>query len=193
MRTLCIDFDGVIHSYKSGWKGATVIPDPPVEKAFSWLLEYMIAGFDVCVYSSRSKEPGAINAMRNWFLKYDFPVNQLDAMQFPTQKPAAYLTIDDRAVCFMGTFPSVERINAFKPWHKRPTWVEENVPNYNMSRVVKRDYELAEEALECLAISLTTERDGTTTFEPSATKYLASMFREAREAKFKAQDQKADE
>lgn len=25
-----LDFDGVIHAYTSGWKGLTVIPDPPV-------------------------------------------------------------------------------------------------------------------------------------------------------------------
>lgn len=29
-QTVVFDFDGVIHSYTSGWKGATVIPDPPV-------------------------------------------------------------------------------------------------------------------------------------------------------------------
>ncbi len=28
-QTVVFDFDGVIHSYTSGWKGATVIPDPP--------------------------------------------------------------------------------------------------------------------------------------------------------------------
>jgi len=33
---LLIDFDGVIHSYTSGWQGAGVISDPPVEGAFDF-------------------------------------------------------------------------------------------------------------------------------------------------------------
>lgn len=34
---LSIDFDGVLHSYKSGWQGARNIPDPPVPDAIPWL------------------------------------------------------------------------------------------------------------------------------------------------------------
>ena len=34
---LCLDFDGVVHSYKSGWQGVDAIPDPPTEGFFEWL------------------------------------------------------------------------------------------------------------------------------------------------------------
>ena len=35
---LCLDFDGVIHSYTSGWKGARIILDPPVPGALDFIL-----------------------------------------------------------------------------------------------------------------------------------------------------------
>lgn len=117
---VCVDFDGVIHQYTSGWKGATVIADGPVEGAFEWLAQ--MAGddrFETCIYSSRSKEPGAIEAMKQWFVAYGFREESLAQLSFPTKKPAASMTIDDRAYRFEGKFPRADWILNFKPWNKR--------------------------------------------------------------------------
>ena len=61
---LCVDFDGVIHSYSSGWKGANVVSDPPVDGAISFLLA-AIEQFDVCIYSSRTSQLGGVTASGN--------------------------------------------------------------------------------------------------------------------------------
>jgi hypothetical protein len=119
-KILCIDFDGVLHSYSSGWAGADVIKDPPVPGAISWL-KALIADEDMDpqIYSSRSKEDAGIVAMKTWLLSSGLSEVELDKLQFPTQKPPAFLTIDDRAFTFLGAFPSVEKIQSFKPWNKK--------------------------------------------------------------------------
>ncbi len=112
---LCVDFDGVIHSYMTPWRNAEFIPDPPVEGAFQWLEDMIILGtYRINIYSSRSSQFGGILAMKDWFLKHGFAY--LDYLEFPEAKPPAYLTIDDRAICFRGTFPSVQELDNFKPW-----------------------------------------------------------------------------
>ena len=70
LKDLCIDFDGVIHSYKSGWKGPSVIPDEPVKGAFEWLTLLLKRGFQPCIYSSRSKYFFGRRAMKKWFVKW---------------------------------------------------------------------------------------------------------------------------
>ena len=62
---LSVDFDGVIHSYSSGWKGPRTIPDPPVAGAFDFLT-LALERFDVAIYSSRSHQWGGRRAMRRW-------------------------------------------------------------------------------------------------------------------------------
>ena len=115
--SLCIDFDGVIHSYESGWRGIDVVTDPPVEGALEFLeLCVEDPDFEVNIYSSRSKDPLGVAAMKEWFKFNNF--KYIDKLLFPTQKPAAYLTIDDRCFHFQGTFPSIEFIKKFKPWNK---------------------------------------------------------------------------
>ena len=118
---LCVDFDGVIHSYSSGWKGASVIPDPPVPGALDFL-ERAISHFRVAVYSTRSNIPGDLEAMQIWLYDEAKKVHQdlhwIAFIEWPTVKPPAFVTIDDRAICFTGTWPSMKTLTDFKPWNK---------------------------------------------------------------------------
>lgn len=120
---ICLDFDGVLHSYTSGWQRADVVLDPPVAGMASFL-ELLSAHFKIAVYSSRSHQPGGIAAMQNWLqnalkLKFgDLPYWYKD-IEWPTEKPAAHVSIDDRALTFTGRWPSIDELRRFKPWNKR--------------------------------------------------------------------------
>ena len=64
-KTVVFDFDGVIHSYTSGWQGEDAIPDPPVPGIREALKEIHDAGYEVVVVSTRcatAKGKGAIEA-----------------------------------------------------------------------------------------------------------------------------------
>jgi len=124
---LCLDFDGVIHSYTSPWTKADEIHDGPVPGAIEFILE-ATKHFEVHVYSSRSGDREGWAAMQVWLMRHLAKTGTMDALsarafaydeiKWPTEKPPAFVTIDDRALTFTGTFPSIEELKAFKPWNK---------------------------------------------------------------------------
>jgi len=135
---LCVDFDGVISNYESGWLGATTIPDPPVPGALQFLWRATEI-FSVQVYSSRSKTQAGRDAMRYWMIKWSFrefcgtqwydpeckhPMCVDDPSHypigFPDAKPAARVSIDDRALTFKGDWNEFEPADLidFQPWNK---------------------------------------------------------------------------
>jgi len=134
---LCLDFDGVIHSYASGWKGEDNIPDEPTLGAMKFIVE-AVNHFDIAIFSTRSKSTQGIDAMRRWVRYWlhgylsslvIFPgaegglipaIRAVEAcISYPTEKPLAFVTLDDRAITFEGVWPSVESLLNFKPWYKR--------------------------------------------------------------------------
>lgn len=115
--TLCIDFDGVIHSYMTPWQGPLEIPDPPVPGAFEALGAYATF-FRVVIYSSRSKDPKFPHACCSWMLKHGADPELFGKLEFANEKPAAFLTIDDRAWSFNGTWPPVTMLQNYKPWNR---------------------------------------------------------------------------
>lgn len=110
---LCLDFDGVLHSYKSGWQGMKNIPDPPVEGAQDFCRR-ALEHFNVIIHSSRFTHEDGMLAVQAWLEKWDFP----NGIGLAFRKPAAYVTLDDRAIQFTGEWPSIEKLQDFKPWHK---------------------------------------------------------------------------
>lgn len=115
---LLIDFDGTLCEFRR-WHSADTIEGAPTPGAMEALRNYLDADFKVCVYSARSKEPGAIEAMQGWLRLYGMTDDEMHRISFPTQKPSAFLTIDDRAWCFTGEWPSVQDIYEFRPWYRR--------------------------------------------------------------------------
>lgn len=122
---LCLDFDGVLHSYESGWQGVDVISDAPTEGALTFLRD-AIEVFDVHIYSSRSSDESGLRAMRHWLYDYllsRFEIAKADAIfdviEWPLAKPAAFVTIDDRAIQFTGRWPAINKLLKFKPWNKK--------------------------------------------------------------------------
>lgn len=139
---ICVDFDGVIHAYNHGWQGVATISDPPVPGAIDALLGYLEAGFEVAIFSARSKSVRGRWAMKRWLenaiaehwecggrsVFYDAEVECIgDAygicrkFSWPWFKPSALITIDDRALTFSGNWSDYtpSAIRAFKPWNKK--------------------------------------------------------------------------
>lgn len=146
--TLCIDFDGVVHAYTTKWTNAWTIADGPVAGAIPALLGLLDAGFDVAIHSSRSKNILGRWAMKSW-LGREIAAHWQEGGRVPSDaevecwgdakgiyrkfswpwfKPAAMMTIDDRALTFNGDWSdsaySAEAIRAFKPWNKTPQKIE---------------------------------------------------------------------
>lgn len=141
---IIVDFDGVIHRYDRPWAGAAVILDGPVPGALAWL-KLASEKYEINIFSSRSADPEGIVAIKLWLQRHialeagwkdtitqtngeemieipqelPQPPEWYYALRYPTTKPPAIMTIDDRCMQFNGTFPSLDEIAAFQPWNKR--------------------------------------------------------------------------
>ena len=112
-RTVVFDFDGVIHSYTSGWKGEDVIPDAPVPKIKEAIKQIREAGYEVVVVSTRCATSKGMKAVKEYLANNEIAVDRICK-----EKPPAIVYIDDRAICFDGNSDELlEKIENFKTWY----------------------------------------------------------------------------
>ncbi len=116
-RKILVDFDGVVHRYDSGWKGVTVIPDPPVDgvkEAIAKIRE----SHAVYILSTRGTEDDGVAAIQAYLDKHDIEVDGIVKKKIP-----ASLLIDDRAFRFNGDWNEVLEFlddpECFTPWNKK--------------------------------------------------------------------------
>lgn len=122
-----VDFDGVIHSYKSPWTKAHEIPDPPVPGAIEFL-SAMLQKFNVYIFSTRCKTWRGRRAVRQYIhrhagdgLWYPVPAEivPMEELRFTYKKLPCLVYIDDRGYRFDGAnWPTVDEIHRMKPWNK---------------------------------------------------------------------------
>lgn len=90
-KALCIDFDGTLHAYVSGWQGDFIVRDPPMEGAVQACHDLADAGWKLYVLSSRTN----LLPVRYWLEEHKFP-----SMTLTRIKPIAVAYIDDRGCRF---------------------------------------------------------------------------------------------
>ena len=119
---ICIDFDGVVHSYERGWQNGAIY-GYVVPGFFSWA-SIAQKHFKLVIYSARSSTEEGKAAMKEWLAKklLEWGGEPIE-LEFSSEKPHAHLTIDDRAIQFNGNWKALDlRIDAlldFEPWTKK--------------------------------------------------------------------------
>ncbi len=103
---LCLDFDGVLHTYR-GWKGEDVF-NRPLPGALKFCRKMEKRGVKLYALSVRP----AVK-VQAWLDRYGFPVEAVDT------KPQAGLYVDDNGFRFRGDWQEVERAIGASPWWEK--------------------------------------------------------------------------
>ena len=113
--TVAVDCDGVIHSYRSGWRGEQELPDEPVDGAIEWL-EELTGHFEVAIHSTRCRSVAGRWAVEGYLREHGLSEAALSHVHYAHYKPAALVYVDDRGYRFDGAnFPTPAQIWALKP------------------------------------------------------------------------------
>lgn len=92
-KTICVDFDGVIHAYTKGYHDTTAY-DVPMEGAYDSLVKLKGQGWRIVIFSARGADE-----IRSWLTQH-WAGSQLENLEITNVKIPALAYIDDRAIRF---------------------------------------------------------------------------------------------
>lgn len=111
-KTVVFDFDGVINSYASGWKGIDIIPDPPVDGISEVMKKLKDNGYEIVIHSTRAENVKGKYSIAAYCKNNNIPYDSISET-----KPPALVYVDDRGLKFDGkTDKLLEQIENFHSW-----------------------------------------------------------------------------
>ena len=93
-KTICLDFDGVIHKYSKAYHDGSIY-DEPVKGTKKALETFLEEGFKVVVHTARPNW----EEIKGWMVKH-FGEEIAEKVEVVGGKPIAFFYVDDRAVRF---------------------------------------------------------------------------------------------
>lgn len=105
MKTIAVDFDGVLHRYSKGWQDGTIY-DPPTDGAKEAMERLKAEGYRILIYSTRCSTKAINGRYQNsqagdvqaWLEKHGIPFDEIHT----GDKPFVFWTLDDRVTRFTG-------------------------------------------------------------------------------------------
>ena len=105
MKTIAIDFDGVVHDFKNPPQGQKL--GPPIPGALESIERLRDQGYKIVIFSHWANSPENILIITRWLDYFDFP----PYLEITDKKPNADFFVDDRALEFKNNWPEImERI-----------------------------------------------------------------------------------
>lgn len=116
-KTICIDFDGVIHDYSKGWQGEDVFGQmiPNADIGTSVLKQ---KGWTVIIFTTRKKTDKLEQWLKEHNIVYDYINENPNQPDYTSGKIIADVYLDDRGICFRGRWDQwlLRDVIDFEPW-----------------------------------------------------------------------------
>ena len=119
----------MVHDYTKGWQDGSIYGEA-TPGWWEWL-RVIAPHYDVVIFSSRVKTSADILDVTEWLEKQwqkwctaNSIIAPMPMLRLVTIKPPAWVTIDDRAIRFDGSWSdkalTLKGLQEFKPWMHRP-------------------------------------------------------------------------
>lgn len=133
-KTICIDFDGVIHDYSKGWQGEDVFGQM-IPNADTGTATLKKNGWTIIIFTTRKKTAKLEKWLAENNISYDHINENPNQPEHTSGKIIDDVYLDDRGVCFRGRWDSwlIRDIIDFEPWQEQQKKEIEQLATYGQS------------------------------------------------------------